>query len=130
MKYIIVDDEDVNLIIAKRLLFEVLGEKDVTAFTAGREALRYLQDLDYKDHAQIILFLDLNMPMLSGWDFLEFFDQFDNELKSIVHIYIVSSSINPNDRSRALLKPNVISFVSKPLTKTFIIESFKEHQNI
>jgi CheY-like chemotaxis protein len=70
------------------------------------------------------VFLDLNMPGISGWDFLDFFSHFDNNVKSCVHIYIVSSSIDPADKTKALTHPNVISFISKPLTKAFIAENF------
>ena len=122
MKFIIVDDEEVNLFITKRLLFELLGEKEVKTFLRASEALSYLKE--YDECVTISLFLDLNMPVISGWDFLDYFDELDSTLKSLVHIYIVSSSVDPDERTKALNNPNVSSFISKPLTAASIREHF------
>lgn len=122
MKFVVVDDEPINLIIAKRLLTELLKAKDVYTFQKGAEALRFLGN--YDENETISVLLDLNMPVVSGWDFLEFFSQFDDNIKGHVHIYVVTSSIDPADRNRALRNANVISVISKPLTSAFIKENF------
>ena len=122
MKFIVVDDEEVNLFITSRLLKDVLKVEEAGTYKEAGEALRFLKN--YSELETVSVFLDLNMPVISGWDFLEFFSQFDDSVKSRVHIYIVSSSVDPADKSRALRHPNVISFISKPLTKDFIKENF------
>src|SRR3954463_6690054 len=122
MKFVVVDDEAINLIIAKRLLTELLKAKDVYTFQKGAEALRFLENYDESETVSVLL--DLNMPVISGWDFLEFLSQFDDNIKGYVHVYVVSSSIDPADRNRALRNANVISFISKPLTSAFIKENF------
>jgi two-component system chemotaxis response regulator CheY len=124
MKFVIVDDEEVNLVIARKLLQHALGEVDISTFTSGGETLRYLKNNFDNAPQHINLFLDLNMSAVSGWDFLEFFNQFEDEIKSWVHIYIVTSSIDPRDKRRALLNSNVIAYFSKPLTTTSLIEYF------
>jgi len=127
MKYIIIDDEEMNLFITKRLLLQALGEADISTFSSAGEALRYFKnDFNCQAHDHVIVLLDLNMPVVSGWDFLEFFAQFEDELKSIVHIYIVTSSLDPREKSKALSNANVISFVSKPITVGVINEYFKD----
>jgi len=122
MKFIVVDDEEINLFLTTRLLSKVLKVDDVQTFQEAGEALRFLQNCNSCE--TVSLFLDLNMPVISGWDFLEFFDQFDDSLKSRVHIYILSSSVDPMDKARAFANANVISFISKPLTAAFLSENF------
>src|SRR4051812_46874090 len=110
MKYVIVDDEEVNLMIGKRMLLQVLDQADISTFNKGEEALMYFKnDLNYKTHRYVILFLDLNMPIMSGWDFLKLLERCSDNLKAILHVYILSSSIDPRDESKALSSPNVVS---------------------
>lgn len=124
MKFIVVDDEEICLLITKKLLADVLKVEEVDTYNNAGEALRYLKN--YNSCETLSIFLDLNMPIISGWDFLEFFDQFDSELKNRVHIYVLTSSIDPRDKIRALQHPNVISFISKPITRTIILETFAQ----
>jgi CheY-like chemotaxis protein len=125
MQFIIIDDEDVNLFISKKLISETLGIQDIKTFSSGADALRFLQnDFVYSTARPTVLLLDLNMPVISGWDFLDFFSQYKEELKNNVHVYILSSSIDPRDKAKALSNPNVISFITKPITKDVIRENF------
>ncbi|MCW3105803.1 MAG: response regulator containing a CheY-like receiver domain and an DNA-binding domain [Segetibacter sp.] len=125
MQFIIIDDEEINLFIHKRIITVTLGITNIKTFTCAAETLRFLQnDFKVDMSAATIILLDLNMPGVSGWDFLEFFDQFDSAIKNAVHIYIVTSSIDPIDRKKALLNNNVIALISKPITKEFLIEYF------
>ena len=122
MKFIVVDDEEINLMVAKRLLMQVVKVEDINTFKKAEEALHFLQSYDANE--PVSLFLDLNMPDISGWEFLDLFRRFTDDLKSQVRIYIVSSSIDPADINRATLDPNVIAYVSKPLTLSFIKRIF------
>ena len=122
MKFIVVDDEEINLTIAQRMLKAVLKVEDVETFQNAADALRFLKSYDGDETVSVLL--DLNMPVVSGWDFLYFFNQFDDKVKTGIHIYVVTSSIDPVDKARALSNPNVVSFLPKPLTAAFIKENF------
>lgn len=63
-----------------------------------------------------IIFLDINMPIVDGWDFLEEFDKIKNSLPKTINIYMVSSSINAFDRVRAESQKLVNGYISKPIT--------------
>ena len=131
MKFVIVDDEEINLVITKKLLQHILGAVDILTFTDGGEALTYFSNnFDYNVWPQVNLFLDLNMPIVSGWDFLDFFRELKDEIKSRVNIYILTSSIDPIDKRRALTNSNVIACFSKPLTPGLIREYFGENRSI
>jgi two-component system, chemotaxis family, chemotaxis protein CheY len=125
MKFIVIDDDEISLLIARRLLADVLRVTNIETFDRAGEALRFLQ----RDNGceTISVLLDLNMPVISGWDFLDFFNQFQDSLKNRVHIYVVTSSANPADRLKAFTHPNVICFISKPLTRTVIKETFGDY---
>ena len=68
-----------------------------------------------------IIFLDLWMPVLDGWDFLEAFNTLYHTFSKSIQIYIVSVSIHPADVKRALAYEFVKDFISKPITKEKLI---------
>jgi two-component SAPR family response regulator len=126
MQFIIIDDEEITLFIHKRIITVALGITNIRTFSCAATALRFFQnDFRVDTNTNTVIFLDLNMPLISGWDFLEFFKDFDDEIKNAVHIYIVTSSIDLIDKRKALLNNNVIAFISTPITKEILIEYFK-----
>ena len=64
-----------------------------------------------------LMFLDLNMPIMNGWEFLEKLSQIKNKIKIHYKIYILSATVNPDDRKMAKDNGLVSGFLSKPLTK-------------
>ncbi|MEO8087976.1 MAG: hypothetical protein ABI763_14220 [Bacteroidota bacterium] len=64
-----------------------------------------------------ILFLDINMP---GWDFLDNFDNLTEKIKNKIIIYMLSSSIDPSDKQKALENKNVVRYLEKPLSITAV----------
>lgn len=81
-------------------------------FEDAREALNYLEKIEVKGLPEI-LFLDINMPMMDGWEFMEAIK--DSKIVNELKIYITSSSINPIDLEKAERNPLIKGFVSKPL---------------
>lgn len=73
-------------------------------------------------HAEIpnIIFLDLDMPLMDGWEFLDLFNTIHRSLVKPVSIYIISNSVDPSDQKRIKAYPFVKSFISKPLTRHFL----------
>jgi CheY-like chemotaxis protein len=69
-----------------------------------------------------IILLDLNMPIMSGWEFLERFEELDEIIKKQVKIYILSSSVDPRDKERAGKNKDVEDYIVKPLTKEIVLE--------
>ena len=126
MEFIIVDDDPLNLFLTENVIAEVLGPQEVTSFTSGGAALKYLRHtLNHNKMEPVVVLLDLNMPVISGWDFLDEVVQFEDDLKNAIHIYVVSSSGDPKDKTKALFYPNVVAFINKPLTHNFIENQFK-----
>jgi CheY-like chemotaxis protein len=85
----------------------------------GIEAIDFFKKLDGGEISMEsfpeIIFLDLNMPMMDGWDFLEIFKRDFAHFEEKTKIFILSSSINPADVERAKKENNIVAFLEKPL---------------
>jgi len=117
LKFILVDDDDLTNLIHDMTLKDALGEKVlVETFVKPEEALEFIQNTYTENSDHTILFLDINMPGINGWEFLERYEKFSAAVKSQLNIYILSSSVDPRDVRRAEENKNVLGFLSKPLS--------------
>lgn len=116
LKYIFVDDDEFSNWIYSIVVKEVAGEADIKTFTVPGEALEFIQTQYERIEGPTILFLDINMPMINGWEFLVHYAEFSEALKSQISIYILSSSVDERDSNMAKGNKNVKGFISKPLT--------------
>jgi len=117
LKFILVDDDDLTNLIHDMTLKDALGEKVlVETFVKPEEALEFIQNTYAENSDHTILFLDINMPGINGWEFLERYEKFSPAVKSRINIYILSSSVDPRDVRRAEENKNVLGFLSKPLS--------------
>ncbi|GGW95172.1 response regulator [Salegentibacter mishustinae] len=112
---ILVDDQPIANFITRKLL-EIEGyNEDVIDFTNPEEALVYLEDKQ-----NTLIFLDLNMPEMNGWEFLDYLKSKSQEHR----IIILTSSTSTIDQNRAKEYDSVIKYVEKPLNK----DKFKKLQ--
>ncbi len=110
------DDDPIVIFGMKLMLKQVDVELQTHVWNNGQEALEGLMDLVHKEEPlPDILFLDLTMPVMDGWDFLEALKKAPIPGKELVKIFVLSSSINPVDKERALNKKEVQDFISKPI---------------
>ena len=117
-----VDDDPITLMLYKKVIVKAEFGDTILFAQNGEEALDLLKKIKNQDTdtsvSQIpdIIFLDLNMPVMNGWDFLEHFStDLSNENKQI-KVIILSSTIDPSDYLRAKQYEVVKDFLSKPLT--------------
>lgn len=120
-KYIIVDDDPFNNIICRMQIERILGKVDIETFEMPEDALNYLQDAEVNNLMPIAIFLDLNTPTLTGWEFIEAFEKLDEEVKKQISIYILSSSVDPRDKEKADANNRIKGFMSKPLNREAIL---------
>jgi CheY-like chemotaxis protein len=127
-QFLLVDDDPTNNLLSKMIIKRALGDVNIKDFLASDEALTYIQtEFEHNpSKAEVTLFLDINMPSINGWEFLEQFNTFSDKLKKQFSIYILSSSIDPTDINRAKLNPLVVDFIEKPLNKTLLTQMFGE----
>jgi CheY-like chemotaxis protein len=93
----------------------------------GRFAIDQLVDIQKRDPEKLpdYIFLDINMPIMNGWEFLEEYKRLNIDPLGKSKIFIISSSVFSNDINRAKSYPIVKSFVSKPLSVEKIKELFE-----
>ena len=107
----LVDDEEVFHWIARQFLDKIDSNLDVQSYYNGQEAIDHLIDGDIKP---TLLLLDLNMPVANGWVFLEKYASLMHEHP--LDVYMVSSSIDQQDQTRARSFEYVKEFISKPIS--------------
>ncbi len=112
----IIDDDPVFIFAAKRILNISEFCKNFTVFNNGQEAIQALKPIiqSGKEVPDVIL-LDLNMPIMDGWQFLDEFIKIKSPKKLL--LYIVSSSIDPADLKKAKSYELVSDYIIKPITK-------------
>jgi CheY-like chemotaxis protein len=110
----IVDDDSIYVMLAKRLISLNRLSDDVCEFSEGREAFQGLKlRIDKGEHLPDVIFLDVNMPIWDGWDFLDEFSKL--EISKRPEIYIVTSSTHSLDLEKAATYPIVSRCLTKPL---------------
>lgn len=117
MKAYIIDDDEVYIMGIKRLVRRTDIINDIQFFENGKLALETL--IDKKDDAQAlptVILLDINMPIMDGWEFLEKYKTIRDKMAKPIIIYMVSSSINPRDIERAKEYSDVMEYLEKPVT--------------
>jgi len=117
MRFIIVDNDPVNNLLCGLAIKDAVVDADILDFTDPLKAFDYMCADNESNNSMNILLLDINMPVWSGWDFVDHFDKLDEQTKSRFKIYMLSSSIDNNDKQRALENKNVTDYIEKPLTE-------------
>ncbi len=115
---LLVEDDPITVMVCDRIIKMTGFAEKVFSCENGKTAIQHLSSLAEKgsDIPQII-FLDINMPIMNGWDFLVEFEKILPHYKQSTRIYILSSTIDPEDYKKAKTYSLVEDFISKPLSK-------------
>lgn len=116
---LIVDDDPIYTMLMKKLLESNGFNPPPRSFDNGQLALDYLKENHQSNEAHVI-FLDINMPVLNGWEFLDEISDLASRDKTFV--LIVSSSINQTDMDRANNNKYVIRYLAKPILSNTVVE--------
>ncbi|MEX0724280.1 MAG: response regulator [Gracilimonas sp.] len=120
-KVLIVDD-NAGVLFLHELMVEESGLSDnIKTFNKAETALNYLKNSSKQQ--PVIVFLDINMPVMNGWDFMDHVTK-DDSFQHLI-VVIVTSSVNKADRIKSKRYSQIIDFVEKPLTLD-VCERFKK----
>lgn len=120
---LLIDDDQVYLFAATKTIEATGLAGNVEVCTNGLDALEYLKKI-IGTSAKLpdVIFIDINMPVMDGWEFLEEYKTLSKDIASPIKIYILSSSVDKNDIMRSKEFNSVIDYVVKPVYK----EKFSE----
>lgn len=119
-RILLIDDEEISNFLAKKLIERVRVNCHVDVANNGQQGLDLLNESNAQ-HQPLpdFIFLDLNMPVLDGFEFMEAFNQLVIPLKNKIKIFIISSSMDRLDSEKAK-QLGAAGFISKPLTMQLV----------
>lgn len=120
IQIILVDDDPVANLLAQSSIKRCFEKFSLSTFTDPADFLSFANSIN----KPTLLFLDLNMPKLTGWDVMDILETYPKNITSLLSVYIVSSSIDPEDHERADTSPMVKGYIEKPITDIAIKRHF------
>ena len=112
MKVCVIDDDDIYQFLLKKELKHTNLVDRINVFTDGQKAIDYFLDNRHSEsHLPDVIFLDINMPIMNGWQFLEEFKELKKRLNKQITIYLVSSSFDDRDISRSKEYAEVTDYI-------------------
>lgn len=120
-KVMIIDDNEIDIFIASSMILKHSLAEKIIKYTSAKDALDYLikNQYDTKELPEVVL-LDINMPLLTGFEFMDIYKKLDARIKNHCKVYIVSSTIDKDEIKRAENNKNIVAFQVKPVTNKFL----------
>ena len=122
MRIFLIDDNNIDLLISHKLLLKYDPTLDIQEFGRAQEAVAVLQNEE--DNSPDLILLDLNMPGMNGWEFLE-------AIQTIQYqpvVYILTSSLDERDKAMSAQYTMVQGYITKPLNSASISQAFSHIQ--
>ena len=119
MNFIIIDDDETNNNLCRITIKQAIGKAEVETFAHPDQGLAYIKNHFAKatPGVKAVLFLDINIPDMDGWEFLKQYDSLSEDIKSQLRIFILSSSANEDDKNRGNENKYMWNYIVKPLRK-------------
>ena len=119
---ILIDDNDIDLFVQKRFIEMNHFASNVITFLSPIDALNYLAKANADGSPAGVIFLDLNMPVMDGFGFLESLLEIPGQVAERTKVVVLTSSSSSSDREKASTYKNVFNFISKPLSTQCLAE--------
>lgn len=115
----VVDDASIDRFLVERIVKKTSFAEEVLSFESAKDALDRLQQ---NEHAPQVIFLDINMPGMNGFEFLTEFEKFPDSFKQDCSVVMLTSSLHPDDRLKAAHNPRIKCFLNKPLKPEYLTD--------
>lgn len=120
--FLLIEDNLIDQLITTKLLKNTFDHFEFNVVSNGKQGLDWLDKFNYTHTNQLIILLDIKMPQMDGFEFLSHYEALPEELKKKTQIFMLSSTLDPNDIKRATENFYVKKLFSKPLA----VSEFKE----
>src|SRR6478609_2049054 len=115
-----IDDDPITLMLFKKVVQKASFSEEIITASNGQDAITQINtinnDISNQKKKPQLIFLDLNMPVMGGWEFIDLFNSSYSLNLNNTKIIILTSTIDPEDIKKSKSYPNVIEFLSKPIT--------------
>jgi CheY-like chemotaxis protein len=116
LHFIVIDDSKLDCFIAEKIIRNTGKSESIKSFLQAQDALEFIRLSPAEENVHTIMLVDIQMPVMNGFEFVEAFEQLPIDVIQNYSIYIISSSINDNDLKRVHSYVTVKQFLNKPLT--------------
>lgn len=125
---LLIDDDEATNFIHEMVIRQADIAEKVVSVEGGQLALDFLSNLNENNEAKPdLIFLDINMPGMNGWEFLEKYNNLDEEKRGSIVMVMLTTSLNPDDAQKSKSYKSIRDFLNKPLTKAILENVINKH---
>jgi CheY-like chemotaxis protein len=126
---LLIDDDEPTNFLNRMVIEEVDCSERIETMQSARDALKYLTNASITGNypKPDLVFLDINMPAMDGWEFLEKYNQLPEEQKAKIIVVMLTTSSNPEDELKARAIAGIAGFWNKPLTTDILRQILHQH---
>lgn len=125
---LLIDDDEATNFLHKIMINDAGCSEQIQVCKNGKEAIEYLTNaIEGKFPQPDLIFLDINMPVMNGWEFLEEYQKLNEQQKAKMVLMMLTTSINPDDYEKSKEYPDVAGFRNKPLNTDMLDEIVREY---
>ena len=116
-KVMVIDDNEMDLYVSRRVMERYAFAEEILLMDSAKDALAYFQANEHNaDNLPSLIFLDINMPEMNGFEFLDAYNELSETVKRNCIILMLTTSVHEEDKKRADNSPYVRNFLNKPLS--------------
>ena len=120
--FLLIEDNLIDQLITTKLLKKTFDSFQFSVVNDGKQGMEWLNKFNYTSHEHLVILLDIKMPQMDGFEFLNQYDTLPDGLKNKTEIFMLSSTLDPNDLKSA----NENRYVKKLFSKPLSVSQFKE----
>ncbi|MBG6111659.1 CheY-like chemotaxis protein [Flavobacterium sp. CG_9.10] len=118
----VIDDDAIYQIIVNKIIQKSEMFSAISSFKNGKEAIDVVTNsLNNCESLPDIILLDINMPIMDGWEFMEELETLKSSITKQITVYIVSSSIAIEDKNKSKTYPDILGYLSKPINMNDLV---------